>query len=67
MLHDVKKDFEKLKNFYCGILDEINQIKFSRNLDCSLSNFDIICPFGYVEDASEQGRTEWRDFFFCSR
>ena len=42
MLHDVKKDFEKLKNFYYGILDEINQIKFSRNLDCSVSNFDII-------------------------
>ena len=64
MLHDVKKDLEKLKNFYYGILDEINQITFSRNLDCSVSNFDIICPFGY---ASEQGRTEWRDFLFCSR
>ena len=61
MLHDVKN------NFYYGILDEINQIKFSRNLDCPASNFDIIFPFGYVEDASEQGRAEWRDFLFCSR
>ena len=67
MLHNVKKDFEKLKNFYKGILDEINRIMLSRNLDCSASNFDILCPFGYVEDASEQRRAKLKDFLFYSR
>ena len=67
MLHDFKTDFEKLRIFYYGILDEINRIMFSRNLDCSASNFDILCPFGYAEDVSEQRRGELKDFLFYSR
>ena len=67
MLHDVKRDFEKLRIFPYGILDEINWIKFSRNLDCFESNFDILCPFDYVEDPSEERRAELKDFIFYSR
>ena len=67
MLHDVKKDFGKLRIFYYGILDEINRIKISINLDCSASNFDILCLFGYVEDASEQRKAELKDFIFYYR
>ena len=67
MLHDIKRNFEKLIIFYYGILDEINQINFSRNLDCSASNFDILCPFGYVEDVLEQWRAKLKDFLCYSR
>ena len=67
MLHDVKKDFGELRIFFYGILDKINRIKISRNLDCSASNFDILCLFGYVEDASEQRKAELKDFIFYYR
>ena len=67
MLDEVKRDFKRMKVFYHGLLEDFEVFRFTKNISYFACNFDTFDPFCYVKNATEQQRSDLKDFLFYSR